>query len=231
MRTVFTAVLIGILCVVLVEAPVMAAPASSPSAPLGVVLSAENAHVGAAVTSSGETIYDGDRLQTPPNGTLRVRLGTGQLFLRQNSDADVHALPNGFSAKLNSGSVVVSSAQGQSFELLADGATIRPANGQPASGQITMITPKELVLTSTRGTLTVAMGEEVKTVEAGNSYRMEVETEDSGPGPQGAPPVVGGQNHFLWVVIPAVAIVTGILIWRALISPDSPSAPTNLTAQ
>ena len=223
MRTVFTAVLIGILCVVLVEAPVLAAPASSASAPLGVVLSAENGHVGAAVTSSGETIYDGDRLQTPPDGTLRVRLGAGQLFLRQDSEADVHALANGFSAKLNSGSVVVSSAEGQTFELVADGATIRPANAQPASGQITMITPKELVLTGTRGTLTVSLGDEVKTVEAGNSYRMEVETEDSsGPGPQGGPPLHTGKNHLLWIVIPAVAVVTGILIWRALESPDSP---------
>lgn len=223
MRTVLTAVLIGILCVVLVEAPVMAAPASSPSAPLGVVLSAENAHVGAGVTSSGETIYDGDRLQTPPDGTLRVRLGAGQLFLRPNSAADVHALPNGFSAQLNSGSVVISSAEGQTFELAADGATIRPANGQPASGQITMITPKELVLTSTRGTLAVSMGDEVKTVEAGNSYRMEVETEDSGPGPQGAPPHPTARNRFLWIAIPAVAVVAGILIWRAVISPNAPN--------
>jgi hypothetical protein len=220
-RTVFSAVWIAVLSVALVEAPVLAAPASSPSAALGVVLSAENAHVGAGVISSGETIYDGDRLQTPPDGTLRVRLGAGQLFLRQSSEAEVHALANGFWAQLSSGSVVVSSGEGQSFELVADGATIRPANAQPASGQITVITPKELVLTSTRGMLTVSMGDEVKTVEAGNSYRMEVETEDSGPGPQGGP-ARAGRNRFLLILIPAVAVVTGILIWRALISPDAP---------
>lgn len=223
MRRVFSAVGIAVLSVALVEAPVLAAPAATPSAPLGVVLSAENAHVGAGVISSGETIYDGDRLQTPPDGTLRVRLGAGQLFLHQDSEAEVHALANGFRAQLNSGSVVVSSAEGQGFELVADGATIRPANAQPVSAQITVITPKELVLTSTRGTLTVSMGDEVKTVEAGNSYRMEVETEDAGPGPQGSPPQPTARNRFLLILIPAVAVVTGILIWRALVSPDAPN--------
>ena len=222
-RVLFTAVMIAILSVVLIEAPVMAAPASSPSTPLGVVLLAENAHAGTNVIASGETIYDGDHLQTPADGTLRVRLGAEQILLRKNTEADVHAIANGFSAKLNSGSVVVSSAEGQTFELVADGATIRPANAQPASGQITVITPKELVLTGTRGALTVTMGNEVKTLEAGNSYRLEVEPENSEPGPQPQIPLPTAQNHFLLILIPAVAIGTAIAIWRATMSPDSPS--------
>ena len=115
----------------LIEAPVMAAPASSPSAPLGVVVAAENANVGAGVTTSGATIYDGDRLQTPANSNLRVRLGSGQMVLRQNTIADVHTFPNGFSANLDTGTVVVSSAAGQTFQVIADGATIRPANDRP----------------------------------------------------------------------------------------------------
>jgi hypothetical protein len=133
MRKLFTAVFVAMLSVVLIHAPMMAAPASSPSAPLGVVLASENAHVGAGVTTSGATIYDGDHLQTPENSTLRVKLGSGQIVLRQNTIADVHSFPNGFSANLNAGSVIVSSAEGQTFQLIADGATIRPANTpQPA---------------------------------------------------------------------------------------------------
>ena len=220
MRTLFTAILIATLSLVLIEAPVMAAPASSPSAPLGVVISAENASVGAGVTTSGATIYDGDRLETPANSTLRVRFGSGQMVLRQNSTADVHAFPNGFSANLAYGTVVVSSAAGQTFQLIADGATIRPANAQPASGQVSMISPTELVLTGTRGTLEVTMGDEVKTVEAGSSYRMEVESEDPGQNRQSPHPTA--RNRFLWIVIPVVAAVTGVVVWRALISPSNP---------
>ncbi len=221
MRTLFAAVLIATLSLVLIEAPVMAAPASSPSAPLGVVVAAENATVGAGVTTSGATIYDGDHLQTPANSTLRIRLGSGQMVLRQNTVADVHSFPNGFSANLDAGTVVVSSVEGQTFQVLADGATIRPANAQPTSGQINMVSATELILTSNRGTLEVTMGDEVKTVEAGSSYRMEVESEDPGPNPQSPHPTA--RNRFLWIAIPAVAVVTGIVIWRALISPTAPS--------
>lgn len=224
MHKIFTAVLIAILSVVLIEAPVLAAPASSPSAPLGVVVAAENANVGAGVTTSGATIYDGDRLQTPPNSNLRVRLGTGQLVLRQNTIADVHSFPNGFSANLETGTVVVSSAAGQTFQLVADGATIRPANDQAASGQVSVLSPKELMLTGTRGTLLVTMGDEVKTLEAGSSYRLEVEAEDPGPAPNPQAPHPTASNHFLWIAIPAIAAVTGIIIWRALVSPSAPAS-------
>jgi hypothetical protein len=219
-RKLFTAVLIATLSVLLIHAPIMAAPASSPSAPLGVVVASENAHVGAGVTTSGATIYDGDRLETPANSTLRVKLGAGQMVLRQNTTADVHNFPNGFSANLNNGTVLVSSAEGQTFQLIADGAKIRPANAQPTSGQISMISPTELILTSTKGTLEVTMGEEVKTLEAGSSYRLEVESEESASDPQGPHPTA--RNHFLWIAIPVVAAVTGVVIWRALVSPTTP---------
>jgi hypothetical protein len=220
-RKLFTAVLITALSLVLIEAPVMAAPASSPSAPLGVVVAAENANVGAGVTTSGATIYDGDRLQTPANSTLRVRLGSGQIVLRQNTIADVHTFPNGFSADLDAGTVVVSSAMGQTFQVIADGATVRPANAQPASGQISMISATELVLTGTRGTLEVSMGDEVRTLEAGSSYRLEVQPErDPGPNPQA--PHATARNRFLWIAIPVIAAVTAVVVWRALVSPTTP---------
>jgi hypothetical protein len=233
-RAFVTAVLIAALTVTLVEAPVLAAPASAPSAPLGVVVSAENATVGAGVITGGATVYDGDRLQTPDHGTLRVRLGAEQLVLRSDTDTEVHAIPNGFSAKLYHGSVLVSSAVGQTFELEADGVTIRPANGQQASGQITMITPKELVLTSTHGSLLVSMDDEVNTVEEGKSYRVEVESDDSEAGPTGTNqnppnPTARRRKRFLYILVPTVTIVTAIAIWRAVISPNTPSAPTNLT--
>jgi hypothetical protein len=225
-RKLFTAVLIAALSLMIIEAPVLAAPASSPSVPLGVVVAAENSNVGAGVTTGGATIYDGDRLQTPENSTLRVRLGSGQMVLRQSTIADVHAQPNGFSANLDSGTVVVSSPAGQTFQLIADGATIRPANTQAASGQISMISATELILTGTRGTLEVTMGDEVKTVEAGSSYRLEVESDESGPGPAGAGqnqrPRATGRRRFLWIFLPAMAAVTGIIVWRALVSPTVP---------
>jgi hypothetical protein len=91
-----------------------------------------------------------------------------------------------------------------------------------------MISTTELVLTSTRGTLEVTMGDEVKTVEAGSSYRLEVETADPDPNPNPQAPHPTARNRFLWIAVPAIAAVTGIVIWRALVSP---SAPSNASAQ
>lgn len=221
MRTVLTAVLIAIASITLTALPLMAAPPGAPSAPLGVVVLADNAHVGMDATYSGATIYDGDRLGTPDGGNLQVRFGASQMYLRQNSSAAVHSFTNGFSADLGYGTVVVTSAEGQTFQVFADGATIHPANAQPTSVQITRISATELVLTGNRGTALVSMGDEVKTLDAGSSYRLEVQPEDSGPGPQPQFPSPTARNRFLWVLIPAVAIATGVIVWRALVSPSS----------
>ena len=66
------------------------------------------------------------------------------------------------------------------------------------------------------------MGDEVKTVEAGSSYRLEVESEDPGPGPNPQSPHATARNRFLWIAIPVIGAVTGVVIWRALVSPTAP---------
>jgi hypothetical protein len=214
----FRTSLSALLIIALFGMPVLASPTSPASAPFGVILQADNAQVGADI-SAGATIYDGDRLATT-DGTLRARLGGPQLLLHMNTSALVHGLPNVFSADLATGTVVVSSSQGQTFELLADGATIRPAGTKGAVGQITRVSPTELLLSSSRGGLEVTYGDEVKTVEAGSSYRMEIEPEDAGPGPDGGPLHTGRRRRAAYYAIAGgVAFFTGILVWRALMSP------------
>jgi len=217
-RTKSGACLFAILVMALVGMPVLAAPTNPASVPLGVIMQADNAQVGADL-SAGATIYDGDRLATT-DGTLRARLGGPQLVLHMSTIAVVHGLPNGFSADLTTGTVVVSSSQGQAFELVADGATIRPAGTKGAVGQITRVNATELLLSSSRGGLEVTYGGEVKTIEAGTSYRMEIEPEDAAPGPDGGPLHSGRRRRATYYVIAGgVAAVTGILVWRALMSP------------
>jgi hypothetical protein len=220
-RKICDAVLIAMLGILLFESPVLASPPGTPSAPLGIVLAAENAHAGVDATYSGATIYDGDRLLTQDDGTMRVRFGTEQIFLHQNTSTLVHAMAHGFSADLDAGSISVSSSEGQTFQLLADGATIRPAGTDPTVAQISKISPTELILTSTHGALLVTMGDEVKTVESGATYKMEVETED--PAQNRQVPVPTARNHFILIAIAAVGVATGIVIWRSLVSPTSPS--------
>jgi hypothetical protein len=112
--------------------------------------------------------------------------------------------------------------------LLASGATIRPAGTQATVAQVTWVNANELLLTSTRGALEVSLGEEVKTIEAGSSYRMEMQ-DDVGQGPQGqqgsgAPPAHPGRRRraLFFLIGGGIATATGIGIWRVLLSPAGP---------
>ena len=220
MRTLVRTAITVILSASLAGVPAIASPAAAVSSPLGVVLQADRAQVGADITAGGATIYDGDLLETAVEGNLRARLSKSQMFLRPNSSAKVHGLSNGFSADLTAGTVVLSSAEGETFRLLADGATIRPAGSQPTVAQITRVSDKELLLTSNRGPVEISMGDEVKTIEAGTSYRMEIDNSDPGPQGQGQGPYHPARNRFALFVILAVGVATGIGIWRVLVSPD-----------
>jgi hypothetical protein len=212
------------LSVALIGIPAMASPASPASTPLGVVLQAERAHVGIDITADGATIYEGDRLETQDGGTLRARLNGSQMYLRPSTATEVHNLPNGFSASLMRGTVVASSPEGQTFRLLANGATIRPAGTQAAAVQVTWVNATQLLLTSNRGEIEISMGDEVKTIEAGNSYRMETVPEEASQGPAGSTgsgrPVHTARNRFVLVAIIAVSAATAIGVWRVLVSPS-----------
>ena len=221
MRTLLNIGLAFLLGATIVAAPCMAAPANPASAPLGVVVQAEHAMLGVDTTSGGATIYDGDLLQTDYTGLLRATLGGPQMYLRPATSTQVRRLPNGFSADLKSGTVVVSSKQGQTFEVLADGAVVRPSGADPVVAQITRVSANELLFSSTRGAFTVTMGDEVNTVEAGASYRMEIESEAADPSSNGGP-FHAARNHFKRVLLIGIAAGTAVVVWRALLSDCNP---------
>jgi hypothetical protein len=212
-------VLIVVLSVSLIGIPAMANPAS---APLGWVLQAERAQVGADITAGGATIYDGDRLETQGDGTLRARLGNSQLYLRQSTIAEVHGLSNGYSASLLGGTVIASAPEGQTFQVLADGATIRPVGTQASVAQITRVSFNELLLTSNIGAIQVSLdGGDVKTIEAGNSFRMEIQPEPPSPGQDnGSGTQTTGRNRAIYVWIALAGAAAGVGIWRAMMSPN-----------
>jgi hypothetical protein len=139
---------------------------------------------------NGASVYDGDSLVTDNAGTMQVRFGGSQAYLLNHSSATIHQPANGsgFGATLTSGSMVLSSPKGESFVVLANGATIRPATAAPTVGEVTMVSPTELVLTSNRGTLEASLDGEVQSLPEGHSVRMVIQPADPAS-PQGnAPP-------------------------------------------
>src|SRR5438270_8917887 len=111
-RKLYASCLVFVLGASLIGIPAMARPANPASAPLGLVMQAERARQGADVTSGGATIYEGDRLETQDDGTLRARLGGSQIYLRPDTIAEIHGLTAGYSASLLHGTVIASSPEG-----------------------------------------------------------------------------------------------------------------------
>lgn len=219
MRTLDKAVLASTLGIFVLAFSFSAASAVAISAPIGVVLQAEYATIGSTMTLSGETIYNGDHLGTGESGILRASLGGSQMYLRPSTSAKVHPFENGFSAELIGGTVVLSSPEGRTFQLVADGATIRPASPQATTAEIAWVNAKQLALTARRGAVEIRMGDEVKTIEPGTFYRMDIETAD--PGSQSGPSPAA-KNHFIIVAITGVTAGAIIGVWRALVSPSAP---------
>lgn len=208
--------------------------------PLGVVLLGEHADGHIETKLSGATIYDGDRLETESSGALRARLRGSRVYLGPSAAVDLHEILGGFSADLISGTIVLSSSAGQSFRLLANGAIIRPATQQAAVLRLTKVSSYELLLTANRGAVQVSLDDEVRIVEAGNSYRIVIHPVESsrdntsgnppqdkgghppeGP-PTGPPAHPTARNRVTWIAIPVIASATGIVLWRALVSPTAP---------
>jgi hypothetical protein len=224
-RTLAKSLVIALIAVSLIEAPVMAAPAGSAMAPLGVVLQADRAQIGHDPVTIGATVFDGDQLWVNELGNLRVRFGTSQAYLLANSNATVHQSASGFDAALTGGTMILSSTDTGSFRVLADGATIRPNTPAATSAQITRVGPSELILTARKGSLEVSMDDDVKTVAEGTSVRMLIQPPDAAApaAAPGSPSVLSaGRNRFIFILIVAIAIGVTIGVIEATLSPHKP---------
>jgi hypothetical protein len=214
-RTLLRCCVVAALIVTLVEAPVFAAPDRA----LGVVTRAERAQLGTADAANGATVFDGDTLSTDKGGALNVRLGAAQLYLLPDSGVAMRRTPVGASAVLQRGTVVLASGAGEAVELHASEARIRPKTNQPTLAQVTLSGPYELVVTSNRGQLDVTIGEETHLVSENTSYRVEIEP--AVPNPQGGPPIRAARSRFFILALLMIGATTGVILWRALISPDN----------
>jgi hypothetical protein len=192
---------------------------------LGQVMQAENARLGGGAVASGATLFDGDKLVTQAAGTLRARLGRGQLYLLPESAAELHQSGKAVRASLERGTAMFTSLDPAGFELSASAAVIRAHAAQETLGQVTLTGLNEFVVTCQRGAIDVAIRGEVRTVEARNSYRVVVEPEGQGPqgagssGPGGA--VAAGKGKYLWIPLLLLGAGTAYGIYRAARSVSS----------
>jgi len=208
--------------------PVWGAPSSS----LGTIVYADRAHMGAAPASAGATVFGGDRLSTEQSGSIQVRAGAARLLLSGASSATLATDEAAPAAILTRGSATFSTANSKAFALHVASATIRPNTDQPTIGQVTVLGPKELVVKSTRGSLTVTVGDDVRVIAEGAAYRIVLDspaTASASQGPRGAggrnsggPPIKAAKSKFIWYAIGVTTLVTVWAVHEALESEDRP---------
>jgi hypothetical protein len=210
----------------LLTTPVWAAPSSS----LGTVVYADRAHVGAAQASVGATVFSGDRLSTEQTGSVQVRAGAARLLLSSASSATLAQDDASPAATLTIGSATFSTANSNAFALHVASAVIRPSTNQPTIGQVTVLNPKELIVKSARGSLSIAVEDDVRVIPEGAAYRIVLDPNAADPqGPRGAgtkgtggPPIKAARSRFIWYAIGVTAVVSFIAFREAFESPDRP---------
>jgi hypothetical protein len=210
----------------LVTAPVWAAPSSS----LGVVVYADRAQVGAAQASVGATVFSGDRLSTEQSGSVQVRASAARLLLSGASSVTFSQDDVTPAATLTVGSATFSTANSKAFALHVASAVIRPNSNQPTIGQVTVLNPKELIVRSTRGSLSIAVEDDVREIPEGAAYRVVLDPNAADPqGPRGAggrtyggPPIKAAKSRFIWFAVGITTIVTVWAVHEAFESPDRP---------
>lgn len=220
---VFPAILLSL---TLLISPLWAAPSSA----LGTVVFANRAQVGEANTSVGATVFSGDRLSTDPVGTVQIRAGAARFLLANSSVATLAQEESGPSATLTSGTATFSTANSKAFALHVASATIRPNTDQPTIGKVTILTAKELIVKSVRGSLQIALDDDVREIPEGAAYRIVLDPNPPDPqGPRGAgtkgmggPPIKGAKSRFIWY---AIAITGGVSVWVAHEAYESADKP------
>jgi len=206
--------------------PVWAAPSSS----LGTVVYADRAHVGAAQTSVGATVFSGDRLSTEQSGSVQVRAGAARLLLSGASIATLSQEDANPAATLTLGSATFSTANSNAFALHVASAVIRPNTNQPTVGRVTVLNPKELIVKSTRGSLSIAVDDDVREIPEGAAYRIVLDPHAADPqGPRGAgtkgyggSPMKAAKSRFVWFAVAATGVVTVITFREVFESPARP---------
>jgi hypothetical protein len=210
----------------LLDFPAFAAAAR----PLGLVIQAREALLDNSNLAVGTTVYPGDTVQTDEGGTLRLKFGTTQVYLLSSSAATFSERENIIRATVGRGTVGFSADASSDVELAVFQGILRAENGQAAYGQVTVIGPQDVVITSYRGSLVLDNEGELHTIPSGKSYRVTMDLEAAAqpapPAPRrddsGVVPTKRRRLYFELLVLGAVAIGSGVIWYEVTQSPSLP---------
>src|SRR5690348_2830963 len=204
----------------LIGLPSMAAA----SKPLGMVVAADRAYLDHADAATGASVYADDALVTQQGGSLRLSVGPSQIYLLSLSSASLEPRDDKIQARVDRGTLGFSTARPAQLEIQTPIGVVHGADANPIFGQVSLVNPSTLRISSYEGTLVV---EDVsggqKVIAQGETYEGTLVAEASGgqnnPPKKGVTGAVVNWSHVLKVAIPIMA-AGFIACW---LYPESPS--------
>jgi hypothetical protein len=197
---------------------------------LGTVVFANHAHLGIGQVAVGTTVFSGDRISTEQSGSVQVRMGAARFVLDGSSIATLTQEEASPAVTLALGSATFSTANAKAFTVHIASALIRPKTDQSTIGKVIVVNPREFVVKSVRGSLSISVEDDIREIPEGAAYHILLDTNAPVPqGPRGAgtkgtggPPIRAGKSNFIWYAVAITAGVTAFAVQEALESPDRP---------
>jgi hypothetical protein len=222
-------------------------PAQTPQTQvLGIVVRSSQASIGNAIASDGATVYSGDYLSTEENGSMLVRVGALSVELESASALHIYRAPYGAVLELNRGSVVYTTpGVKENLVIVASDVRITPDLSLPDLGRVSIDNPCEITVYSQRGQADAKSGKESHVVEEGKAYHVRADNkisyrkflspddDDYHRYHEHEPcaaldtihsklPVGALGSHFALAAGVLIGAGGGILVWKAMESPDHP---------
>jgi hypothetical protein len=148
---------------------------------LATVEEANHASVRGASAVRGASLYAGDAVTTDTQGTVRLRLGKGRLYLSASSSACLEQRAGLATVTLAEGSATFSLPDPTEFELETPVGTLRGSGTKATQGQVRISKATEVEVSATRGDLVLESDGEYYTLEQGKTFRI-VMVDDSSLG-------------------------------------------------
>jgi hypothetical protein len=227
MRQAVRSCLISVCLAALFSAPAFAGHRSANRRVLGVVSQTNLAHVDSTEAVTGTDIYSCDALDTDQGGVMRVQVGSSQVYLSSGSAAALEDDAGEIQVVASSGTVGFSQPPSGAIAIRTPAGIVRAAGGAAAAGEVAFKGPRELVISSMRGDLTLDNGGQLRTIPEGKSADVTFDNdlaqgchdEAAQDHPQRAP-YASHPIGFYFIVGAAVA-VPAALLWHDLAESNS----------
>jgi hypothetical protein len=160
---------------------------------------------------------------------MQARIGNARIYLGAASSATLASDAGVPSATLTGGTLVFSATGPNSFELRVADAQIRAQGNGPTVAQVTLLGPKEMIVSSRRGPLSITIGEETKVIPETGSYRVLVDPpampEAQGPRGSGTGSPQRSARSKDRILILLIAVSAGLTVFAVHEIFESPSRP------